>query len=70
MIKFAFDYFNIGYKNFILQNKKFLRKTDSELKKSDFKKFLKKNHINRINKIYGKKLIYKLIKYYQNEKKY
>jgi len=70
MIKFAFDYFNIGYKNFILQNKKFLRKTDSELKKSDFKKCLKKNHINRKNKIYGKKMINKLIRYYQNENKY
>ena len=42
MIKFAFGYFNIDYKLFILQNKKFFRKTDSELKKSDFKKCLKK----------------------------
>ena len=70
MVKFAFDYFNISYKNFILYNKNFLRKADSELKKSDFKKCLKKNHINRKNKIYGKKIINKLIKYYQNENKY
>ena len=68
MIKFAFGYFNIDYKKFVLQDKKFMRKFDSELKKSDFKKCLNRNHINRINKIYGKKLIYKLIKYYQNEK--
>ena len=30
MVKFAFDYFNIDYKPFILKNKKFFRKTDSE----------------------------------------
>jgi len=70
MIKFAFGYFNIDYKKFVLQDKKFMRKFDSELKKSDFKKCLNRNHINRKNKIYGKKLIYKLIRYYQNENKY
>ena len=47
-----------------------MRKFDSEIKKSDFKKCLNRNHINRINKIYGKKLIYKLLRYYQNENKY
>ena len=70
MIKFAFGYFNIDYKKFVLQDKKFMRKSDSELKKSDFKTCLNRNHINRKNEIYGKKLIYKLIRYYQNEKKY
>ena len=70
MIKFAFGYFNIDYKKFVLKDKKFMRKSDSELKKSDFKKCLNRNYINRKNKIYGKKLIYKFIRYYQNENKY
>tara|TARA_Y100000588_G_C14108346_1_gene861861 strand:- start:52 stop:1008 length:957 start_codon:yes stop_codon:yes gene_type:complete len=70
MLKFAFGYFNLDYKNFILQNKKFFRKADSNFLKSDFNNCLKRNKIRRINKIYGKKLIYKLINYYLHEKKY
>ena len=70
MIKFAFDYLNINYKDFILINKKFFRKADFTLKKSDYKKCLNRNHLKRKSKIYGKKLIEELIKYYQNENKY
>jgi len=70
MLKFAFGYFDLDYKNFILQNKKFFRKYDVEIKRSDFKKCLKRNSINRKTKIFGEKLVYTLIKYYLNEKKY
>ncbi len=70
MIKFAFDHFNVNYQNYILSDRKFFRKTDFTLKKSDYRKCLKRNNIKRKSKIYGKKLIQKLIKYYQNENKY
>ena len=70
ILKFAFGYFDLDYKNFILQNKKFFRKSDVEIKRSDFKKCLKRNSINRKAKIFGRRLVYTLIKYYLNEKKY
>ena len=70
MIKFAFDYLNINYRDFILINKKFFRKADFAMKKSDFKKCLKRNNLKRKSKIYGNKLIQKLLKYYQNENKH
>ncbi len=70
MLEFAFSYFNLDYRNFILQNKKFFRKADSNSLKSNYNKCLNRNNIHRTNKIYGKKLIYKLIAYYLYEKKY
>ena len=70
MLYYAFNYFNLNYKNFVIQNKKYFRKIDIKVKKSDYKSCLKRNKINRINRIYGKKLINKLINYYLNEKKY
>ncbi len=69
MIKFAFDYFKINYKDYIIIDKKFFRKYDFNLKKSNFKKCLERNNIKRKNLIYGKKIVHKLIKYYQNESK-
>ena len=70
MLKFAFDYFKLNYKKFIVVDKKFIRKADPEIKKSNFLLYLKKNKIIRKDKIYGKKLVYKLIHYYLNEKKH
>ena len=58
MLEFAFNYFNLDYKKYVFFNKKFLRKKDINFIRSDPKLSLKKN------KIYGKKLIYKLIKHY------
>ena len=70
MLKFAFDYFNLNYKKFVVVDKKFIRKADSKIKKSNFLVCLRKNKIKRVNKIYGKKLINKLILHYLNEKKH
>jgi len=70
MLKFAFEYFKLDYKKFIEIDNKFIRKTDSMVKKSNFKSCLKRNNIKRIDKIYGKKIIYKIINHYLNEKKY
>ena len=70
MLKFAFDYFKLNYKKFIVVDKKFMRKADPEIKKSNFLLYLKKNKIRRNDKVYGKKLINKIIHYYLNEKKH
>ena len=65
MLKFAFKYFNLDYKNYILINKKkFFRKKDMLQKKSDWRSCLIRNKINRKVLIYGNKLTTKLIKYY------
>ena len=70
MLKFAFDYFKLDYKKFIEIDNKFIRKADSMIKKSNFKSCLKRNNIKRVDKIYGKKIVYKIINHYLNEKKY
>ena len=70
MLKFAFSYFNLNYKNYILLNsKKYLRSVEIAKNKSNAKKCLKRNKINRTNKIFGEKIIIKLIKYYLKNKK-
>ena len=68
MINFAFDYFNLNYKKFIKINKKFMRKKDIAKNNSNYLHCLKRNGINRISKVYGKKLIIKMIRYYLNGK--
>ena len=70
MLKFAFSYFNLNYKNYIILNsKKYLRSVEIAKNKSNAKKCLKRNKINRTNKIFGEKIIIKLIKYYLKNKK-
>ena len=64
MLNFAFNYFKLNYKNFIYFDKANLRKKDFKLRLSDNKKIFKKNNISFNYKIYGKKIIEKLIKYY------
>ena len=69
MLKFAFKYFNLDYKNYILVNKKrFFRKNDMLQKKSDWRSCLIRNKINRKVLIHGNKLTTKLIKYYLKKK--
>jgi len=70
MLKFAFEYFKLDYQKFISSDKKFIRKADSNIKKSNFLSSLRRNKIKRIDKIYGKIIIYKIIQHYLNEKKY
>ena len=68
MIKFAFDYFKLDYKRFIKVNFNHLTKTEVMNKRSNYLYSFKKNKLTRHNKIYGKKLIIKMIKHYLNEK--
>ena len=70
MIKFAFEYFGLDYKRYIFTKKKYIRPSDFKTKRSNAKKDFEKNKINYGYKVYGKKIIYNLIKYYLNEKKY
>ena len=46
------------------------QRNEVKSKKTDFSKHLKKNKIKINFKIYGKSLIFKMIKYYLNEKKF
>ena len=69
MLYFAFKYFNLDFKKFVSRKKNFLRKKDFKLKHSDHISCLKRNNMKRKSKIYGKKLIHTLIKYYLNEKR-
>ena len=64
MLKFAFDYFNLDYKRYILKDKKFLRPVDIKIKTSKYKESLIKNKISKKNFIYGKKIINLMIKSY------
>ena len=69
MLFFAFNYFDLDFKNFVLTRKNLIRKKDFTIKHSDPNICLNKNKIKRHSKIYGKKLINLLIKYYLHEKK-
>ena len=68
MLSYAFGFFNLDYRMFVKTNKSFIRRRDFITKKSNFKSCLKRNNIKRTSKIFGKKIIYLLIKYYLNEK--
>ncbi len=68
MIKYAFNYLKLDYKKYIKIEKKFYRKKDFKLKRSDFKKNIFQINPSWVPKIYGKVLICKLIKYYQKNK--
>ena len=69
MIKFAFDYYNLDYNKYIKFHKKFLRKKDFLIKRSNYQLCLKRNKLKRKSKIYGKKLIYLLIKNYEKKRR-
>ena len=64
MLDFAFQYFNLDYKDFIYFDKINLRKKDFKLRYSDSKFFFKKNKIKFQYKVYGRKIVEKLIKFY------
>ena len=62
MLTFAFDYFGLDYRQFIKVSKTFKRPKDIIFAKTNLKKQFKNDY-----KIYGKKLILKLIKFYVNK---
>ena len=64
MLKFAFEYFNLDYKKYVLKNKKFLRPVEIKKKHSNYKESLIKNKINKKNYIFGKNMINLIIKHY------
>ena len=68
MLAFAFEYFNLNYKNYIKVKNNTLNKNEVLYKKTNYKNCLRRNKIKANNKIFGKKLIYKMIKFYLNEK--
>ncbi len=70
MLFFAFKYFDLNYKQFIKVKNLSLGKNEVKSKKTDFLESLKKNKIKINYKIYGKSLIFKMIKYYLNENKF
>ena len=67
MVDFAFDYFNLDFRKYILINKNNFRKKDFKIRTSDNKYDFKKNNLAFNYKIYGNKLIIKLLKYYLNK---
>jgi len=69
MLKFSFEFFNLNYKNFVITKFKKLKKREVKEKKSNFQKYLRKNKIYFNSKIYGRKLINKMIKSYLDDKK-
>jgi len=68
MLIFAFGYFNLNYKDYINVKNFSLTKNEVKIKKTNYKICLKRNNIKIKNIIYGKILIYKMIKFYLNEK--
>ena len=64
MLSFAFEYFNLDYKKYILHDKKYIRPNDFKTKSSNSQSGFEKNIISYNYKIYGKKILNKIIKYY------
>ena len=68
MLEFAFEYFKLDFRNFIKIDSKHFRKRDFNYKLSNFKKNIVNQNSKWIPKIFGKKLIYKLIIFFKNNK--
>ncbi len=68
MLKFAFNYFKLDFKNFIKIDIKHFRKKDFNYKLSNFKKNIVNNNLKWKPRMFGKKLIFSLIKYYKNNR--
>ncbi len=69
MLNFAYQYFNLDFKKFVNVKFKKLKKNEVKEKRSDFKKYYKINKITFKSKIFGKKLIHKMIEFYIKENK-
>ena len=68
MLKFAFGYFKLDFLKFIHTKRNYLKKNEIKIKASNYSYCLKKNNIKTKHKIYGKKIIRLMIKYYLDEK--
>ena len=64
MLNYAFQYFKLDFRKFVKIKKKYYRKKDFKFKRSDFNKNIKNIDPDWRPKIFGKKLVYKLINYY------
>lgn len=64
MLNYAFQYFKLDFRKFVKIKKKYYRKKDFKFKRSDFKKNIKDIKSGWRPKIFGKKIVYKLINYY------
>ena len=64
MLDYAFQYFKLNFRKFVKIKKKYYRKKDFKFKRSDFNKNIKNIDPDWRPKIFGKKLVYKLINYY------
>ena len=64
MLKFAFEYFELNYKDFVLIDKNFLRPVEIKTKRSNFRESLLKNKIIKKKFTYGKKMVNLIIKNY------
>ena len=69
MLNYAFKFFNLNYEDYLNVKFKKLNKTDVNNKKSNYRKYITKNRIKFNNKIFGKKLVYKMINYYLKQNK-
>ncbi len=70
MLEFAFKFFDLDYRRFVFINKKYIRPNDFIIKRSNSRKTFNANKIKYEYKIFGKKIIHKLIKFYLNESKH
>ena len=66
MLVYAFNFFDLNYRKFVKKSNNFVRRKDFKSKRSNYIDCLKRNRIKRVSKIYGEKLVIKLIKYYLN----
>jgi GDPmannose 4,6-dehydratase len=69
MLNYAFKFFNLNYTDYLKIKFKKLNKIEINNKKSNYRKYINKNRIKFNSKIFGKKLVYKMINYYLKQNK-
>ena len=69
MIYYAFNFFNLNYKDYLRVKFLKLKKNKENNRRSNYQKYFKKNNINFESKIFGRKLIHKMINFYLKQNK-
>ena len=64
MLYYAFNFFNLNYKDYLNLSSTKLKNIEANSKKSNYKLYFNKNKISFKSKIFGKKLIHKMISFY------